>query len=508
MGCFPSKREEVISSNLQKIDTIYDFKITKGMLVQESKGDPEEIYAKVKIIGEGTFGKVFLGKHKISGVERAIKQIYKDTANLTAEEEKSLISEINVLKSLDHPNIMKVYEYYNDKKCFSIVSELCSGGELFKKISDCSYLNETASKYVMKQLLSAVSFCHKNGIIHRDLKPENILLEEEEENNSDYFTIKVIDFGTSAKFKKDQRCEEVIGTPFYIAPEVLNNKYDEKCDCWSCGVILYIMLCGDPPFDGDDDDQIYKSIIKGKVEFNQNIWSEVSNEAKDLIKKLLTKDPKSRYSAFQCLQHPWFNKNDINEINFIDHDTLKEIVVNLKKYNAVQKLQQASIAFIVHNLISRSMTKELRKCFILFDTNGDGQLDKKELINGLLLVDDDQQNIEKEVNRVMDIIDVDGNGFIEYEEFLRASLDKNILLSPENVKIAFQLFDKDNKGCISPAELKAVMGQNVDDINNDIWNQMVNDIDLNKDGVISFDEFDKMLNNIRSNQDDNDENME
>ena len=154
------------------------------------------------------------------------------------------------------------------------------------------------------------------------------------------------------------------------------------------------------------------------------------------------------------------------------------------------------------------MTKELRKCFILFDTNGDGQLDKKELINGLLLVDDDQQNIEKEVNRVMDIIDVDGNGFIEYEEFLRASLDKNILLSPENVKIAFQLFDKDNKGCISPAELKAVMGQNVDDINNDIWNQMVNDIDLNKDGVISFDEFDKMLNNIRSNQDDNDENME
>ena len=149
-----------------------------------------------------SFGKVFLGKNKISHVLRAIKQIQKDKAEMGEEEEKAIINEINILKSLDHPNIMKVYEYYNSEKVLSIVSELCTGGELYEKISSSGYLSEKVSKYIMKQLLSAVSFCHENGIIHRDLKPENLLIESEEEAKMEYFTIKVIDFGTSDKLNK------------------------------------------------------------------------------------------------------------------------------------------------------------------------------------------------------------------------------------------------------------------------------------------------------------------
>ena len=267
---------------------------------------------------------------------------------------------------------------------------------------------------------------------------------------------------------------------------------------WSCGIILYVMLSGEPPFYGETDNEIYNEILHSDVRFDQKVWENISNEAKDLILKLLNKDHMKRSSAVEALQHPWIQNIDTEKINFLSIETLNAIVINLYKYNAVQILQQASIAFIVHNLISRNMTKELRKCFIQFDTNGDGRLDKEELINGLKRVDT-HENLEQEVDRVMNIIDVDGNGFIEYEEFLRASLDINKILTDENVKIVFQLFDANNTGKITPKELKRVMDINSADVSDEVWEQIINDIDLDRDGVISFWEFKQMLNKVKEN---------
>ena len=299
--------------------------------------------------------------------------------------------------------------------------------------------------------------------------------------------------------KKWQKYNEVIGTPFYIAPEVLNNNYDEKCDMWSCGVILFVMLCGEPPFYGESDEEIYNQILTSEVKFEQKEWDDISIEAKDLISKLLNKNNKERLSAVQALQHPWIQSMDLKKINFLSIETLKDITTNLFKYKAEQILQQASIACIVHNLINRNMTKELRKCFIQFDTNGDGRLDKQELINGLKLVDKNN-NLEQEVERVMNIIDVDGNGFIEYEEFLRASLDIKKILTEDNIKIVFQLFDPDNTGKITPTELKKVMGHNAYEVSDEVWAQIIDEIDLDRDGVISFKEFRLMLNQIKENR--------
>ena len=292
--------------------------------------------------------------------------------------------------------------------------------------------------------------------------------------------------------------ELLVKTPFYIAPEVLNNNYDEKCDLWSCGVILYVMLSGEPPFYGENDDEIYSQILTADVKFDQNIWEDISEEAKDLIRKLLVKNQKNRLSAVEALSHPWIQNIDMKKINFLSIETLNAIVTNLYKYNAVQILQQASIAFIVHNLITRNMTKELRKCFIQFDSNGDGRLDKQELINGLKTVDT-KNNLEQEVDRVMSIIDVDGNGFIEYEEFLRASIDINKILTDDNIKIVFQLFDANNTGKITPMELKRVMDINTADVSDEVWAQIIDDIDLDKDGVISYYEFKEMLNKVKEN---------
>ena len=492
MNCIRNEPEpKFMTSSSLKIGTLNEFKLTEGVLIKQNEGEPEEFYDNVKTLGEGAFGLVYLGKHKISGVERAIKNINKDQANLTKEEEKTLIKEINILKTLDHPNIMKVYEYFNTPECFSIVSELCTGGELFKKIEN-NNLSENVARYVMKQLLSAVAFIHKNGIIHRDLKPENILLEEEEEARKEYFTIKVIDFGTSGKMKKGQKYKEVIGTPFYIAPEVLNNNYDEKCDLWSCGIILYVMISGEPPFYGENDNEIYAQILNTEVKFNQKVWDDISSEAKDLIQKLLNKNHRERLGAEEALGHPWIQNVDMKSINFLSVETLNAIITNLYKYNATQILQQASIAFIVHNLISRDMTKELRKCFIQFDTNGDGRLDREELINGLKMVDT-KNNLEQEVDRVMNIIDVDGNGFIEYEEFLRAGLDKKVILTQDNLKTAFQMFDINHRDKINSKELGQVLGRGDTNINDNIWKELIDEADLNKDGEVDYDEFTKLM---------------
>ena len=262
MGCLPEKSQKLLITSKVSFSDEHPlenmnnerggFMYVEGMLVKERNIDPSILYDELNMLGEGAYGKVVKVRHKISK--------HKDKISLGSEEEEALINEINVVKSLDHPNIMKVYEFFNKDNCLYIISELLSGGELIDKINENNHLNEDVSAFLMKQIFSAVDFCHQKGIIHRDLKPENILIESEDEANKEYFTIKIIDFGTSGKLKNGEMFNLNVGTPLYISPEVLQNKYNEKCDIWSCGVIMYMMLSGQPPFKGDNDEEIYHSI--------------------------------------------------------------------------------------------------------------------------------------------------------------------------------------------------------------------------------------------------------
>ena len=503
MGCAPVKgnfsRTKILSefrsekTNPVELVKIKSIKISEGAFINEQNCDPSKYYEILETIGEGSFGVVYrvFKKNTKPPIYRAMKKISKQQQDLDNDSEISLINEINILKRLDHPNIMKIYEYYNTENEIYIISELCEGGELFDKITQEKYFTENSSKIIMKQLFSAIDFCHSNGVIHRDLKPENILLTKKEINSIFDFQIKVIDFGTSARFIKGATLHKIIGTPFYVAPEVLVNNYNEKCDLWSCGVILYIMLCGVPPFTGETDDEIYCAVKQGRVNFDEAEWDEVSSDAKDLIMKLLTKDINKRYSARQALSHPWIKKMKSKQ-GGLNSNILDKIVKNLKKYSTTQKLQQATLAYIVHNLTKKEDTDNLRTVFIHFDDNGDGRLTKDELIKGLNMILS-QEESEKEVNRVMDIIDVDGNGFIEYEEFLRAGLDKDKLLTEDNLKTAFRLFDINTRNKVNSEELKQVLGHGSDNIDDNVWKELVDEIDLNKDGEISFDEFSTMM---------------
>ena len=347
--------------------------------------------------------------------------------------------EINILKNLDHPNIIKVYEFYSTEKYIYIINELCTGGELFDKIVDVKHFSESVACNIMRQLLSAVAYCHEKGVIHRDLKPENILIESSEEKDKDFFHIKIIDFGTCEILKKKKLTEQ-IGTSFYIAPEVLKNGYNEKCDLWSCGVILYILLCGSPPFYGKNEKEIFKRILDGNFTFRHKIWNKISTEGKNLVLKLLQVNPTKRISAKEALEDVWFQKNFNLNSNLDYQNSFKIFIKNITEFCAEQKLQQATLAFLVHNFAPKDELDELRKIFFAFDKNGDGKLSKEEFVKGLSNYNTNLTLILKSDNSIEGLlknIDSDNNGYIGFEEFLIASINKEKILTEKKFKTCF-----------------------------------------------------------------------
>ena len=279
-------------------------KIQKSAFISSKTTPISKEYIMGKTLGTGTFGTVRLCIHKATKQTRACKIIKKANQDMEA-----LYDEVEILSKLSHPNIMQIFEVYNDKTNFYIVSEFCQGGELFDAISKKGNFTENEACKIIKQVLSAICYSHQNNIVHRDLKPENILLEDKESD----LIIKIIDWGCAKNFKKNEKLTNKNGTPYYIAPEVLEGNYDEKCDVWSCGVILYIMLCGYPPFDAETEDEILLKVKEGKFEFPKEEWKNISKEAIDLINKMLTFEPNKRLSALECLSHNWFKKNKDNK---------------------------------------------------------------------------------------------------------------------------------------------------------------------------------------------------
>ena len=233
-------------------------KLSKSNIISSKTIPISKEYKLGKTLGSGAFGIVRLAVHKATKQTRAVKVLKKSNQDINL-----LMREVEILSKLSHPNIMQIFEVFQDQSSFYIVSEYCKGGELFDILSQKGSLSEKDTAHIMKQVLSAISYSHKNNIVHRDLKPENILLDD---NSKDLF-IKIIDWGCAVSFSTDKKMHEADGTAYYIAPEVLREEYDEKCDVWSCGVILYIMLCGYPPFNGATDDEIFEKVRIGEFDY-------------------------------------------------------------------------------------------------------------------------------------------------------------------------------------------------------------------------------------------------
>ena len=268
-------------SRLAKISK--DIKIKNLVTLIESK--PEDNYKIINKLGKGSFGSVYKVKNKITGEIRAMKIIKNTSINDNdGMANKKFLKEIQVLKELEHPNIIKIFEYYIDNRYHYIITELLTGGELYETILKCQKFNEKKAAYIMKQILSALNYLHSKGIVHRDIKPENILVQNDDKKNKNYLDeihIKLIDFGASNFFKENEILTLKVGSPYYIAPEVLNKCYNEKCDIWSAGVVLYVMLTGNFPFVGKTSQKLFESIKTGKYKNTGKEWEAISKEAKD-----------------------------------------------------------------------------------------------------------------------------------------------------------------------------------------------------------------------------------
>jgi calcium-dependent protein kinase len=309
-----------------------------------------------------------------------------------------------------------------------------------------------------------------------------------------YFWKKIIDFGTAKIFEKNKNEKAVVGSSYYIAPEVLFKNYNEKCDTWSAGVILYMLIVGRAPFDGADDDEIIENIKKGKFNTKHKKLVATSSEVQDLVKKLLEVNVSKRLSAAEALKHPWFKKFDAKSLyKNITEDKIKMYLTRLRKYEINSKFQQMVLAFIVHNLPDSVEKKDILKMFRLFNTTDDGKLSKKDIYNELIKYFD-KKEIDETIDDIFLLLDGANRGYIEYEEFLRATIDPKIILSDENLVYAFNFFDRDNTGRISVEKIMSIF---VDDkVNEEVFRSIFNEIDTNQDGEIDFQEFkDMMLGN-------------
>ena len=465
--------------------------ICQSDLVGEKKSRIVDDYVFQKEIGKGAFGKVYKAIHKVSGVTRCVKKISKDA--LSKVEKDRLVFEVKTLKTLDHPNVVKVLEFYQNEKYFFIVTELLYGGELFDRIIDKGSLSENDTKHIMQQILSAVFYQHNHNFMHRDQKPENIIYESSEDNSQ----IKLIDFGTSTKYTEGKMEKTKLGTPYYIAPEVIKGSYHEKCDIWSCGVIMYVLLCGYPPFNGKNNDDIMQAVVKGKYSYDKAEWGSISKEAIDCIDKMLCYKPNNRLSAKEILEMKWF-KQPLESESILYNSQFNKTLTNLKNFRAHYKLQKAVIQYIVSYFNLKDEKDQLLKTFKQLDLDGDGQLTAEELFVGYSKTMGKEEAIQ-EVDRIFEVIDVNNSGAIDFTEFQLATVNHKKLLSQERLKQVFDMVDSNHSGSIDQKEIREFFGLHEEcDVENtdDYVGKLIKEVDSDGNGEISFEEFKCMMNKM------------
>ena len=442
-------------------------------------------------IGIGYYGRVRKVSLKIDPNKKyACKSI--DKAILSKNKINNLIKEIETLSMLDHPNIVKYHETYNDRRNFHIIMELCKGGDLFDNIVKRKVFSEKDACHITFKLLSVILHCHSLGIVHRDLKPENILFE----NKFNISDIKIIDFGLSQQSSSEDVLNSIVGSPFYVAPEVLDGRYDAKCDLWSIGVIAYCLLSGRPPFYSKDKDELFKLIRNNPVRFKKKVWENISDSAKDFIKFILNKNPKDRPNPRNALQHIWFEKILKEDMNF---NQLDPAVLNqLRSFHEPRQLTKAVLSFIIKKLRNVEIN-QLNKSFNILDRDKSGFIDIRQLQKEFEFckVEINDEELRQIIHNCAYLNYKSNDNFdkINYSVFIVAAMDRKKLIDSELLWEVFIIFDSQSKGFISISDFEKAFERtgkkkSIEDIK-----YMFKEMGLSVDSQINFQNFCEIIKN-------------
>ncbi|KAH6833819.1 calcium-dependent protein kinase 2 [Perilla frutescens var. hirtella] len=440
----------------------------------------KSLYTIGKKLGQGQFGITFLCTEKSSGIDYACKSIPKKKL-ICKEDYEDVWREIQIMHHLsEHPNVVRIMGTYEDALFVHIVMELCAGGELFDRIVLKGHYSEKEAAKLIKTIVGVVQSCHSLGVMHRDLKPENFLFISADEDAA----LKATDFGLSVFYKPDETFCDVVGSPYYVAPEVLRKHYGPEADVWSAGVILYILLSGVPPFWAETEMGIFRQILLGKLDFDSEPWPMISDFAKDLLRKMLDRNPKTRLTAHEVLCHPWI----VDDTMAPDKPLDSAVLSRLKQFSAMNKLKKMALRVIAERL-SEEEIGGLRELFKMIDTDDSGTITFDELKEGLKRVG--SELMESEIKDLMNAADIDNSGSIDYGEFLAATVHLNKLEREENLLSAFSFFDKDGSGYITIDELQQACKEfGLSELNLD---EMIREIDQDNDGQIDYGEFAAMM---------------
>lgn len=438
-----------------------------------------------KELGHGHYGVVRKCMDRDTKEWYAIKSIRKSKVSKL----EVLKREIEILKEVQHPHIIWLVDVFEDSKYLHLVTELCTGGELFDRIiaktqSEEGHYSEHDAAKLVRDILDAIAYCHDvKNIVHRDLKPENFLFLTENEDSP----IKIIDFGLS---RHDDTVHGImktkVGTPYYVAPEVLRREYTKSCDIWSIGVITYILLCGYPPFYGDSDTEIFDSVRAGNFDFPSPEWDEISQGAKDFVINMLQKDPETRPTASDAAKHPWI----LEQLEAGDpHHRRRSSTFSMsnersaafQKFLAMQKLKKAALVVIATKL-THAEVGSLGDIFRRIDKENDGVLTLTELDNAMVQ-GKVPSDIQHDINVLKEELSLAGTDTLNWKVFLAATMDKHLVMREDKIKVAFDHFKHSDNDCLTKSDFEEVFkgdGQ---------AHEIFDYLDTDRDGKVSFDDF-------------------
>eukprot|EP00747_Dinoflagellata_sp_TGD_P163540 gnl/TRDRNA2_/TRDRNA2_182311_c0_seq1.p1 gnl/TRDRNA2_/TRDRNA2_182311_c0~~gnl/TRDRNA2_/TRDRNA2_182311_c0_seq1.p1 ORF type:complete len:575 (-),score=147.40 gnl/TRDRNA2_/TRDRNA2_182311_c0_seq1:178-1902(-) len=444
-----------------------------------------KFYEEMGMIAENcSSGDVVEMLHKKTSTMYAVKMVHKKGIR-----KEALETEVAVMKEMDHPNIVRLHEVFEDAQNINLVMEMCTGGELFDRIIMDEIFDEKKAASVMAQVFEGLAYMHRKNLCHGDIQPKNILFREPKERVVD-LCVKIIDFGLTRRFGPDDiwACDKSFERLFYASPQALQGFYEPTADMWSAGIITYQLLAGYPPFCGETDRETRQLIKQGGLSFPREDWAQLSQDSKDIVGYLLSQDKQARYTAEQAQEHTWIK----NTAPRAENMPLRTSQQNIQKFRGRNKLKKVAMHTIARRLNNRDV-ETLREEFAVLDKNNDGTVTFHEFKAGIDRLAEKES--AKDLRSLLEEMDVDGSRCIEYTEYLAAALDQKYRQEEKTCWQAFQVFDKDGSGKISKKELEQVLqnSQVEAEIGASSIARVLKEADKNKDDSISFDEFIKMM---------------